>query len=27
MLGPDQGGGRRALNATLTLPLTNVLVP
>jgi general secretion pathway protein N len=27
LLGPDQGGGRRALNATLTLPLANVLLP
>lgn len=27
MLGPDQGGGRRALNATLTLPLTSLLLP
>ncbi len=27
MLGPDQGGGRRALNATLTLPVTAVLLP
>ena len=27
ILGPDQGGGRRALSANLTLPIANFLLP